>query len=62
MTAFWFFRPLFQRHAARLAWTLILSVFTLAAGIALLSVSGWFLTAAALTTAAASFNLFGNPL
>lgn len=59
MTAFWFFRPLFQRHAARLAWTLILSVFTLAAGIALLSVSGWFLTAAALTTAAASFNLFG---
>ncbi|MFA6153881.1 thiol reductant ABC exporter subunit CydC [Mesorhizobium sp.] len=59
MTAFWFFRPLFQRHAARLAWTLILSVFTLAAGIALVSVSGWFLTAAALTTAAASFNLFG---
>ncbi|QKC85218.1 thiol reductant ABC exporter subunit CydC [Mesorhizobium sp. NZP2077] len=59
MTAFWFFRPLFQRHAARLAWTLLLSVITLAAGIALLSVSGWFLTAAALTTAAASFNLFG---
>ncbi|QKD05200.1 thiol reductant ABC exporter subunit CydC [Mesorhizobium loti] len=59
MTAFWFFRPLFQRHAARLAWTLLLSLITLAAGIALLSVSGWFLTAAALTTAAASFNLFG---
>ncbi|WP_027058716.1 thiol reductant ABC exporter subunit CydC [Mesorhizobium loti] len=59
MTALWFFRPLFQRHAARLAWTLLLSVVTLAAGIALLAVSGWFLTAAALTTAAASFNLFG---
>ncbi|UVK47114.1 thiol reductant ABC exporter subunit CydC [Mesorhizobium sp. AR07] len=59
MTAFWFFRPLFQRHVARLGWTLLLSILTLAAGIALLSVSGWFLTAAALTTAAASFNLFG---
>ena len=59
MTAFWFFRPLFQSHAVRLAWTLLLSLITLGAGIALLSVSGWFLTAAALTTAGASFNLFG---
>ncbi|MBM6595209.1 thiol reductant ABC exporter subunit CydC [Microvirga pudoricolor] len=36
-----------------------LSLVTLAAGIALLGVSGWFLTGAALTTAGLAFNLFG---
>ncbi|WP_210485333.1 thiol reductant ABC exporter subunit CydC [Microvirga antarctica] len=59
MTALWYFRPLFRRHAGRMAWTLLLTMLTLAAGIALLGVSGWFLTAAALSTAAVSFNLFG---
>ena len=59
MTALWYFAPLFRRHAGRMAWALLLSGLTLAAGIALLGVSGWFLTAAALATAAASFNLFG---
>ncbi len=59
MTALMFFRPLFQRHAGRFLAALVLSLVTLAAGAALLGISGWFLTAAALTTAAAAFNLFG---
>lgn len=59
MSALWFFRPLFQRHALRFLAALLLSLATLAAGAALLGISGWFLTGAALTTAAASFNLFG---
>ena len=37
----------------------VLSLVTLAAGIGLLGISGWFLTAAALSTAGAAFNLFG---
>lgn len=59
MTALLFFRPLFERHAGRFLATLLLSLATLAAGAALLGISGWFLTGAALTTAAAGFNLFG---
>lgn len=59
MTALLSFWPLFRQHIGRMGLALILSVLTLTAGVALLWVSGWFLTAAALTTAAASFNLFG---
>ncbi|MBP0581080.1 thiol reductant ABC exporter subunit CydC [Labrys sp. LIt4] len=59
MTALLSFWPLFRQHVGRMGLALTLSVLTLAAGVALLWVSGWFLTAAALTTAAASFNLFG---
>ncbi|MGO4707315.1 thiol reductant ABC exporter subunit CydC [Microvirga sp. 2MCAF38] len=47
-----------QRLSAFLA-ALGLSIITLAAGVALLGVSGWFLTGAALTGAGIAFNLFG---
>ena len=39
-------------------WPWLLSLVTLAAGVALLGTSGWFLTAASLTTAGLAFNLF----
>lgn len=54
-----FFAPLFRRQAGRLGLALLLAIATLAFGALLLGVSGWFLTAAFLTTAAAGFNLFG---
>lgn len=54
-----FLLPLFRRQRLPFAGALALSLTTLLAGIALLGVSGWFLTAAALTTLATSFNLFG---
>ncbi|WP_325553190.1 thiol reductant ABC exporter subunit CydC [Hypericibacter adhaerens] len=50
--------PLLVRLRGRLLLALGLSLVTLAAGIGLLGVSGWFLTAAALSTAGAAFNLF----
>jgi len=53
------FLPLFAQLRRPMLMTLVLSVVTLAAGIALLGLSGWFLTAAALSTAGAAFNLFG---
>jgi ATP-binding cassette subfamily C protein CydC len=53
------FSPLLRRHSAAFTGTLMLSLLTLLCGIALLGLSGWFLTAAFLTTAAMSFNLFG---
>lgn len=53
------FAPLLGRQKGRLARALLLSLLTLAAGVGLLGVSGWFLTAAALSTAGAAFNLFG---
>ncbi|MGO4335818.1 thiol reductant ABC exporter subunit CydC [Labrys sp. KB_33_2] len=56
LLSFW---PLFRQHIGRMGLALMLGVLTLTAGVALLWISGWFLTAAALTTAAASFNLFG---
>lgn len=58
MNALLSFAPLFGRLRGSLAVALILSLVTLVAGIALLGLSGWFLTAAALTTAGAAFNLF----
>ncbi|MEO5806527.1 thiol reductant ABC exporter subunit CydC [Devosia sp.] len=58
MNAILYFAPLFARLRQPMLLTLLLSLVTLAAGIALLGLSGWFLTAAALTTAGAAFNLF----
>lgn len=58
MKSLLFFAPLFKPHARRLAIALLLSLITLAAGTALLGVSGWFLTATALTALGVSFNLF----
>lgn len=59
MSALSRFLPLFTRHRGAFLAALSLSLITLAAGIGLLAVSGWFLTAAFLAGAAASFNLFG---
>lgn len=58
MKALVFFAPLFRPHLARFALALVLSLVTLAAGTALLGVSGWFITATALTALGVSFNLF----
>ncbi|MFP9136738.1 thiol reductant ABC exporter subunit CydC [Devosia sp. XGJD_8] len=52
------FRSLFARQAGGFTLALILSLVTLASGVALLGTSGWFITAAALTTAGLAFNLF----
>ncbi|MDQ8032339.1 thiol reductant ABC exporter subunit CydC [Bordetella genomosp. 1] len=48
----------YGRRKGGLALALFLSLLTLAAGVALLGVSGWFLTGAALAGAGAMFNLF----
>ncbi|WMT86117.1 thiol reductant ABC exporter subunit CydC [Pelagibacterium sp. 26DY04] len=58
MKALAFFALLFKPHWRGLLLALILSLVTLAAGTALLGVSGWFLTATALTALGVSFNLF----
>jgi ATP-binding cassette subfamily C protein CydC len=50
---------LFAARAGGLLLALALSCLTLAAGVALFGVSGWFLTGAALATSAMTFNLFG---
>lgn len=52
------FRSLFLAQARGFALALLLSLVALAAGTALLGVSGWFITAAALTSAGLAFNLF----
>lgn len=52
------FRGLFARQSGGFTLALVLSLVTLAAGVALLGTSGWFITAAALTTAGLAFNLF----
>ncbi len=53
------FAPLFLARRSQFLAALLLSLATLLAGAALLALSGWFLTAAFLTTAALGFNLFG---
>lgn len=50
--------PLFRRRLGALSLALLLSTIALAAGIALLGTSGWFITATALTTLGLGFNLF----
>lgn len=55
-------RLLFSLYAKRsggLLLALLLACLTLAAGVTLFGVSGWFLTGAALATSALTFNLFG---
>ena len=52
------FRDLFAAQAKGLLLALVLSLIALAAGVALLGTSGWFITATALTTAGLAFNLF----
>jgi ATP-binding cassette subfamily C protein CydC len=52
------FRGLFAVQAKGLLLALMLSLVALAAGVALLGTSGWFITSAALTTAGLAFNLF----
>ncbi|MHB2264542.1 thiol reductant ABC exporter subunit CydC [Aliihoeflea sp. PC F10.4] len=58
MSALFSFRHLMAPQAGRLALTLLLALVTIVAGVALLGVSGWFITAAALAGAGAAFNLF----
>lgn len=52
------FRGLFLSQARGFSLALLLSLVAVAAGVALLGTSGWFITAAALTTAGLAFNLF----
>ncbi len=59
MRSLFYFLPLFRKLLGPILLSLGLSVATLAAGIGLLGVSGWFLTAAALSSAGVAFNLFG---
>jgi ATP-binding cassette subfamily C protein CydC len=58
MSVFAMLAPLFRRRIGALSLALLLSAITLAAGIALLGTSGWFITATALTTLGLGFNLF----
>lgn len=58
MKAILAFAPLFARLRGPMLLTLLLSLLTLAAGIGLLGLSGWFLTAAALSTLGSAFNIF----
>lgn len=50
--------PLYRKRLGGLALTLFLMAITLAAGVSLLGVAGWFLTGAALVGAWQTFNLF----
>lgn len=59
MSALLHFRWLLAGQGARVALTLLLALTAVFAGVGLLGVSGWFLTAAALSAAGAVFNLFG---
>ncbi|MDB5612729.1 MAG: cydC [Devosia sp.] len=52
------FRSLFLSQAKGFTLALLLSLVAVAAGVALLGTSGWFITSAALTTAGLAFNLF----
>lgn len=59
MTALLSLLPHFRRRVWGLSFALALAVLTLMAGVALLGVSGWFLTSAFLASSLAPFNLFG---
>lgn len=58
MRAILAFAPLLGRLKGPITLTLLLSLITLLAGIGLLGLSGWFLTAAALSTLGSAFNIF----
>lgn len=59
MNALLSFMPFLARRRSAMLGAVLLSLVALTAGIALLGLSGWFLTAAALSTAGSAFNLFG---
>ncbi|WP_334176616.1 thiol reductant ABC exporter subunit CydC [Pseudoxanthobacter sp.] len=59
MHALFVFRKPFGRRAGALLLSLLLAIVTLAAGIGLLGVSGWFITASAITGAGVAFNFLG---
>ncbi|WP_029580032.1 thiol reductant ABC exporter subunit CydC [Bordetella hinzii] len=58
MTMWGLLKTLYARRRGGLAGALALALLTVAAGVGLLGVSGWFLTGAALAGAGAAFNLF----
>ncbi|RYE49317.1 MAG: thiol reductant ABC exporter subunit CydC [Hyphomicrobiales bacterium] len=58
MRAILAFAPLLGRLKGPITLTVLLSLLTLLAGIGLLGLSGWFLTAAALSTLGSAFNIF----
>ncbi|HYG45895.1 MAG TPA: thiol reductant ABC exporter subunit CydC [Bordetella sp.] len=58
MKALLYLVPLYRRRAGGLLGALLLALLTVAAGVGLLGVSGWFLSAAALAGAGTVFNLF----
>lgn len=59
MKAIWrILAPLYRQRLSGLALALLLTALTLAAGIGLLGVAGWFLTGAAIVAAWQTFNLF----
>jgi len=58
MRAIFAFAPLLGRLKGPIVLTVLLSLLTLLAGIGLLGLSGWFLTAAALSTLGSAFNIF----
>jgi len=58
MSALLHFRWLLAGQKARLTLTLLLALTAIFAGIGLLGVSGWFISAAALAASGAAFNLF----
>lgn len=59
MSAIRTFLPLFTRQARWMGLALLLSLIAVGSGIGLLGSSGWFLTATALSSAGAAFNIFG---
>jgi ATP-binding cassette, subfamily C, bacterial CydC len=59
MKALGYFLPMLARNRLGFAVALGLSVLAMAAGVGLLGLSGWFITAAALSTAGALFNIIG---
>lgn len=54
-----YFLPLIARQMGLVSAALLLSLVTLAASVALLGLSGWFITASAVSTAGALFNIIG---
>jgi ATP-binding cassette subfamily C protein CydC len=58
MRALLAFLPLYRKRLRAMLAALLLTLVAVAAGVGLLGMSGWFITASALTTAGLAFNLF----
>lgn len=58
MKALMTFVPLYMKRFGAMTLALVLSLITIVSGVGLLGVSGWFITATALTTAGLAFNIF----